>query len=718
MKDFDTLWDYQHPEQSGQIFLKLLSETEQQKDSSYRLQLLTQIARAQGLQRHFTQANETLDRIAAQLTPDLVLAHIRYLLERGRVLNSSGHSNKAATWFQQAWELARAHEEAFYAIDAAHMLAIVSSPEEQLSWNMRAIDYAETTSDERARTWCGSLYNNLGWSYHDQGDYEQALQLFQKALLWQQTQHDSRETRIARWCVGRTLRSLQRTNEALALQQALLAEWEASGEEQDGYVFEEIAECLLVLGQTDQSRSYFSQAYTSLAQDSWLTATQPERIARLKQLMGDNITLSISEINIIQELEALLRSKNILDADKTIPIIDQKIITVHKSNIALSIENRSVVALTLRDCTLTALPASLGLLSHLQHLDVRGNQLTTLPATFAHLSQMQHIYLDDNQFTSLPTTFDSWTQLEQIHLDHNLLTSLPENIGQFTNLTTLNVYNNKLTSIPESLGQLINLREISLGNNLLKTLPASFWQLTNLEVLNIAENQLSSLSEDIANLLHLHTLDAAHNQLTALPEALGSLQNLTFYLYLSNNYLTNIPESLGNLTNLRYLNITDNQLRSLPESIGNLNNLKELRLYNNQLTTLPTSLGKLTYLKELHMKNNQLASLPESIGNLKQLRKLDLSNNKITSLPSSISNLSSLTDLDLRNNRVAALPSTIGKMGNLMYLDVRQNKLAALPESIGDLAKLEKLDLRWNKISLLLEGIHQLEQHGCSVYAS
>ena len=54
-------------------------------------------------------------------------------------------------------------------------------------------------------------------------------------------------TRIARWCVARCLRSLDRTEEALAEQQALAAELEAIGET-DAYVAEEIAECLSALG--------------------------------------------------------------------------------------------------------------------------------------------------------------------------------------------------------------------------------------------------------------------------------------------------------------------------------------------------------------------------------------------------------------------------------------------------------------------------------------
>lgn len=284
--DFDALWDYQHPDQTEVAFRQLLQEAERAHDRSYHLQLLTQIARTQALQRQFAEAQQTLDLVKDQLNTSLVVPTIRYLLERGRVFNSSGQPAEAEVWFHQAWELARVHEEAaFFAVDAAHMLAIAASSfEGKTAWNHNALDHALSSYDERAQGWCGSLYNNLGWTYHDQGDYQRALEYFEQALAWQQEHGKVRERRIAQWCIARTLRSLQRTTEALALQQELLAEWEESEEEQDGYVFEEIAECLFASGRTAESRPYFTQAYALLSQDIWLVAQEKERLERLKQL--------------------------------------------------------------------------------------------------------------------------------------------------------------------------------------------------------------------------------------------------------------------------------------------------------------------------------------------------------------------------------------------------------------------------------------------------
>ncbi len=206
-------------------------------------------------------------------------------LERGRAYNSGGSPERAKPLFAEAWELGKGEPaEHYYAVDAAHMLAIGATPDEQITWNRRAIELAKASEEKRVRWWCASLYNNLGWTYSDMGNYAQALACFQEALAWREQRGPAREIRIARWNVGRALRMVSRYDEALALQQALLAEWEASGEAQDGYVFEEVGECLRALGRAEESRPYFTQAYELLARDEWLRDHDPERLARMQEL--------------------------------------------------------------------------------------------------------------------------------------------------------------------------------------------------------------------------------------------------------------------------------------------------------------------------------------------------------------------------------------------------------------------------------------------------
>lgn len=284
LPDFDALWDYDHPESTEAAFRDLLPLAEEVGEVSYKAELLTQIARTQGLQMDFAGAHRTLDSVDAMLGEDMDVVRIRSLLERGRVYNSSNKPDSAKPFFTDAWELARSAAEDFYAVDAAHMMAIVGSPEEQLAWSGKAMRLAEQSADERARRWLGSLYNNTGWTYHDMGDYEKALEMFEKALTWNMQQGNEGRVRIARWTVARTYRSLGRVEEALTIQKDLESEIEEKGLDTDGYVLEEIGECLLLLGRQDEARPYFARAYEHLSRDRWLAANQAERLERLKRL--------------------------------------------------------------------------------------------------------------------------------------------------------------------------------------------------------------------------------------------------------------------------------------------------------------------------------------------------------------------------------------------------------------------------------------------------
>ncbi|MBK8026425.1 MAG: tetratricopeptide repeat protein [Chloroflexi bacterium] len=285
LTDFDSLWDYGDPAATETRFQGLLPAAEASGDADLVAQLMTQIARTQGFQRRFDDAHRTLDQVEAALPPGNSLARVRYLLERGRVLNSSGQREQARPQFLQAFEAAQQVGDDGYAVDAAHMMGIVEPPQEALEWNRRALAIADASDQPRARQWLGSLYNNIGWTYHDMGDFEQALEIFRKALAWREAAGDPDTTRIAEWCIGRTLRSLGRLAEALDVQRALHAEYLKTGS-RDGYVDEELGECLLALGQPEAARPHFADAYTALSQDSWLVANEPDRLARLKELGG------------------------------------------------------------------------------------------------------------------------------------------------------------------------------------------------------------------------------------------------------------------------------------------------------------------------------------------------------------------------------------------------------------------------------------------------
>ena len=283
-EDLDSLWNYDDPEASEISFRRLIPDESESVDTAFLAELLTQIARAQGLQMKFKEAHVTLDQAESLLEERMTRARIRYLLERGRVYNSSKEREKSERYFIDAWNLGRKSKEDFYTVDALHMLAIVAHPDEQLSWAEAAMDVAEKSKDERAKKWLGSLYNNTGWTYHDLGEYEKALDMFEKSLAWNELHGDATRVRIARWTIARAYRSLDRLQEALDIQLALEQEIDAEGIEPDGYVYEEIGECLLALGRDEESKPYFKLAFEHLSKDEWMQANEADRLKRLEQL--------------------------------------------------------------------------------------------------------------------------------------------------------------------------------------------------------------------------------------------------------------------------------------------------------------------------------------------------------------------------------------------------------------------------------------------------
>jgi tetratricopeptide (TPR) repeat protein len=110
------------------------------------------------------------------------------------------------------------------------------------------------------------------------GNYDAALVKFEAALAFQQEHGDPEKIRIARWCIARTLRSMGRLEDALALQREL-----EKGKD-DGYVWEEIAEILLAQGEVSASKPYFHRAHAELSMDPWLVANEAARIERLRDL--------------------------------------------------------------------------------------------------------------------------------------------------------------------------------------------------------------------------------------------------------------------------------------------------------------------------------------------------------------------------------------------------------------------------------------------------
>jgi tetratricopeptide (TPR) repeat protein len=279
----ETLWDFSDPAKTEARFREVLPKAEASGDADYLARLLTQIARAQGLQTRFADGHTTLDRAERVRPKDVPATRVRVLLERGRLHNSAKEAEKARPLFVQAFEAAREAGLDALAVDAAHMVAIAEKGAESDAWNEKAIAIGEASKDPKASAWLGTLYNNLAWTRFDRKDYAGSKALQEKAVAWFEARGQASAARTARWSIARVLRAMGKVEDALAVQRGILAETEKAGEE-DGFVSEEVGECLFALGRAEEARPHFRRAHGLLSKDPFLARDQAERLARLERL--------------------------------------------------------------------------------------------------------------------------------------------------------------------------------------------------------------------------------------------------------------------------------------------------------------------------------------------------------------------------------------------------------------------------------------------------
>jgi len=264
------LWDFDELDASERRFREQL---ELETTDAGRAEVLTQLARIEGLRGRFEQCDALLDEAEALGGAD---AHV--LLERGRRERSSGQPGAGLAQFEQAFEVAQASGDDVLAVDAAHMVAIVGDSE---AWTARAVAIAESSDDPGVRYWLGPLYNNVGWSRYGSGDAAGALEAFELALASRERDDPRPYPReIARYAVGKALRALGRTDEAAAAHEQCLA-WAAEAGVEDGYFHEELAEDYAALGRETEAREHARRALELAAEDD-----DPARVARLRELAG------------------------------------------------------------------------------------------------------------------------------------------------------------------------------------------------------------------------------------------------------------------------------------------------------------------------------------------------------------------------------------------------------------------------------------------------
>lgn len=208
------LWDFDDLDSSEH---RLRDQLERESGGAGRAEVLTQLARVEGLRGDFDACARLLDE-ATTLAGDDPVARIRLELERGRMLRSSGDAHAAFPLFESAYARALETGERYLAGDAAHMCAIATDDVTlQDEWTQKGLDHGDAY-------WAGPLLNNLGWAYFDGGDHGRARELFERAL--EARRKDSEHPAGIAWAhyaLSQTLRTMGRADQALAHAEAAAA---------------------------------------------------------------------------------------------------------------------------------------------------------------------------------------------------------------------------------------------------------------------------------------------------------------------------------------------------------------------------------------------------------------------------------------------------------------------------------------------------------------
>jgi len=254
-------WDFSDPATSERRFRDAIPGA----TGDDALVLLTQVARTHGLRKDFERARAVLAEVEPRLKDAGPEPKARYEQELGRTWSSATHPPSSQT--PEARAKARGHFDAALAIsrkagldglaiDALHMMAFLdTAPADQERWAREALSVVEASTQPEAKRWEASVRNNLGYALHRQGRYEAALEQFRMALAIRERGTNATATRTARWMVAWTLRSMGRTDEALAIQLRLEKEGDAAGRP-DPHVFDELALLYRAKGDEPRARHY------------------------------------------------------------------------------------------------------------------------------------------------------------------------------------------------------------------------------------------------------------------------------------------------------------------------------------------------------------------------------------------------------------------------------------------------------------------------------
>jgi tetratricopeptide (TPR) repeat protein len=280
----DSLFNNRQYDQAREKYNQASLQAALDQDNVSTVEALAMIARTYLITEKKEMGREYLDRAGQYCRKEEPLGYSRYLGVRGRFEWKDNELEKASATFKEMYQYCSDNKLHDRAIDAAHMVAIVGGPSEQVEWGLKGIAEAEAGN---VTGWLGPLWNNLGWTYEHDDKYKESLDAYLKAREFHHKYSDEKGKLAADWAVGHAYRLLGNADSAAQwITPDLLAKFETLGDEEfQGWVLKELGEIAILRLQPESALSFLTRAEEKLrAADmpNW----DAEGYKKLQELIG------------------------------------------------------------------------------------------------------------------------------------------------------------------------------------------------------------------------------------------------------------------------------------------------------------------------------------------------------------------------------------------------------------------------------------------------
>lgn len=212
LQEADSVFQQRAYDKALEMYKKVAETARSEFNNSVEVEALSQMARMNLILGNHADGRSFLDEAKAKVSDSDPMGWSRYLGVKGRFEWKADSLEAAKKTFDDMYTYCNVNALYGRAVDAAHMVAIVSTDlNEQIEWAQKGIKAAEASESEQ---WLGPLWNNLGVTYHEHKMFDSALTAFEKAREYHWRFSGEVAKLFADYHVGMTYRLLGKLDEA------------------------------------------------------------------------------------------------------------------------------------------------------------------------------------------------------------------------------------------------------------------------------------------------------------------------------------------------------------------------------------------------------------------------------------------------------------------------------------------------------------------------